>query len=104
VSYRSVPSEEVAEKLREHPGWIVERDRLRRDYAFVDFKTALAFVNQVADVAERVNHHPNIRLHEWRFVELEVYTHAVGGLSDKDLELALAIDAAAAQEAGGTPQ
>jgi 4a-hydroxytetrahydrobiopterin dehydratase len=85
-------SEEVAGNLRGHPAWIVERDRLRRDYRFPNFKSALAFVNQVAEVAEGVKHHPNIRLHEWCFVELELYTHAVGGLSDKDLELALAID------------
>lgn len=79
--------------LSQRPEWIVERDRVRRDYRFPSFKAAIAFVQAVAEVAERVNHHPNIRVHEWCFVELVLYSHDEGGLSSRDLELALAIDA-----------
>jgi pterin-4a-carbinolamine dehydratase len=48
----------------------------------------------VATVAEAQRHHPNIRLHEWCFVELEVYSHVTGGLTTRDVDLATAIDAA----------
>ncbi len=53
----------------------------------------MAFVNLVAGVAETIGHHPNIRVHEWCFVELEVYSHVSGGLTAKDVELAIAVDA-----------
>jgi pterin-4a-carbinolamine dehydratase len=46
----------------------------------------------VAAVAESLGHHPNIRLHEWCFVELEIYSHVSGGLTTRDVELSMAID------------
>jgi 4a-hydroxytetrahydrobiopterin dehydratase len=90
---RALTPEDAYRALRSHPAWIVERDRLRRDLRFASFTAALDFVNRVAAVAEAVGHHPNIRLHEWCFVELEVYSHVSGGLTAKDVELAVAIDA-----------
>jgi 4a-hydroxytetrahydrobiopterin dehydratase len=86
--------EDASRALKTHPGWVVERDRLRRDLRLASFNDALALVNRVAVVAEAQNHHPNIRLHEWCFVELEVYSHISGGLTTRDVELAIAIDAA----------
>ncbi len=84
--------EDAYRALKAHPAWIVERDRIRRDFRFASFAAAMDFVNRVAVVAETVGHHPNIRLHEWCFVELEVYSHVSGGLTSKDVELATAID------------
>ena len=78
--------------LKAHPAWIVERDRLHRDIRFASFTAAIEFINRVAAVADTVGHHPNLRLHEWCFVELEVYSHVSGGLTGKDVELAIAID------------
>ena len=85
--------EDAYRALRGHPDWIVERDRIRRDLRCASFSAAMEFINQVGSVAESVGHHPNIRLHEWCFVELEVYSHISGGLTAKDVELAVAIDA-----------
>ncbi len=79
--------------LKAHPVWIVERDRIHRDLRFASFPAAMEFVNRVAAVAESVGHHPNIRLHEWCFVELEIYSHVSGGLTARDVALATAIDA-----------
>ncbi len=84
--------EDAYRALKAHPAWIVERDRVRCDLRFASFTAAMDFVNRVAAVAETVGHHPNIRLHEWCFVELEVYSHLSGGLTGKDVELAIAID------------
>ncbi len=89
----TIAPEDAYRALREHPSWIVERDRIRRDLRFPSFSAAMEFVDRVAVVAETVGHHPNIRLHEWCFVELEVYSHVSGGLTGKDVELAAAIDA-----------
>jgi len=88
-----ISPELAAGRLRGHPGWVVERDRLRRDFRFDSFGEAMDFVNRVARLAEERRHHPNIRVHEWCFVELELYSHLDGGLSVLDVEWALALDA-----------
>jgi 4a-hydroxytetrahydrobiopterin dehydratase len=90
---RALSPEDAYRALKAHTAWVVERDRIRRDFRFASFKAAIAFVNRVAAVAEAVGHHPNIRLHEWCFVELEVYSHVSGGLTRRDVDLAAAIDA-----------
>jgi 4a-hydroxytetrahydrobiopterin dehydratase len=87
-----IAPETAAEELKEHPLWVVERSRLYRDFRFKNFRAAIAFVNQVADLAEGLAHHPNICIHEWCFVHLELYSHADGGLSRFDVDFALALD------------
>jgi 4a-hydroxytetrahydrobiopterin dehydratase len=66
-------------------------DRLRKTFRFPDFVTALAFVNRIAEVAEREQHHPDILL-AWGRVSLEIWTHAIGGLSENDFILAAKIE------------
>ncbi len=83
--------EEAYQKLAAHPGWIVERGRIYRDFRFENFAAAMRFVNRVAAVAERIGHHPNITIHEYHFVQIETYTHLTGGLSERDVELARAV-------------
>jgi 4a-hydroxytetrahydrobiopterin dehydratase len=62
-----------------------------RAYKFPDFKSALAFVNQVGDLAEAQGHHPDILL-GWGKVEITLWTHAVDGLTESDFILAAKID------------
>jgi 4a-hydroxytetrahydrobiopterin dehydratase len=97
TTYAAITPEDAASALRKHPAWIVERDRLHRDFRLKSFLAAIDFITRVAGVAEAVGHHPNIRLHEWCFVELEVYSHVTGGLTTRDVELAVAIDAMLAE-------
>lgn len=73
--------------------WIEENSRLTRDYEFRDFKEAMAFVNQVAELAKSRNHHPDILIHGYRFVRIELYSHDVGAITNRDLSLADRIDA-----------
>ena len=73
-------------------GWQVVADHhLHRVFAFPDFKSALALVNRVGDVAEEQGHHPDICL-SWGRAEIEIYTHAIDGLSENDFILAAKID------------
>lgn len=84
--------EQIKPLLDQLDGWQVQDDHhLHRDYKFPDFKTALAFVNQVGDVAEELGHHPNIEF-TWGKVSLDIYTHKIGGLSESDFVLAAKID------------
>jgi 4a-hydroxytetrahydrobiopterin dehydratase len=73
--------------------WRQEGESLVRDLQFDDFKTAIAFVNRVADAAEEANHHPDILVHGWNQVRLTLTTHSAGKLTDNDREMARRIDA-----------
>jgi 4a-hydroxytetrahydrobiopterin dehydratase len=95
-----IAPELAADELKEHPAWVVERSRLYRDFRFPNFRAAIAFVNEVAELAESLAHHPNILVHEWCFVHLELYSHADGGLSRFDVDFAIALDAMIGSGAG----
>jgi 4a-hydroxytetrahydrobiopterin dehydratase len=73
--------------------WRREGDAVVRDVELRGFKSAIAFVNAVAEAA---NHHPDILLHGYRHVRLTLTTHSAGGITENDLALASTIDALAA--------
>ena len=85
---------EVRRRL-EGSAWRLEEGALVRDLEFEDFRGAIAFVDRVADLAEDANHHPDILVHGWNRVRLRLTTHAAGGLTERDLALARAIDGVA---------
>ena len=63
-----------------------------REWKFEDFRGAIAFVERVADAAEAANHHPDILVHGWNKVRLELSTHSEGGITEADFALAARID------------
>lgn len=76
-------------------GWEVEgEEKLRRTYEKPDFATALELVNRIGAIAEAENHHPDLHL-AWGKVGVEIWTHAIGGLSESDFVLAAKIEQAA---------
>jgi len=83
---------QIDQKLADLPDWHCDGDRIVRDFHFENFKMAMAFVNRVADLAEWVNHHPDILVHSWNRVRLSIYTHSAGGLTSKDFDLARQIN------------
>jgi len=84
--------EEIHSQLADPAQWkIVNEHNLVRAYKFPDFKSALAFVNKVGEVAEEQGHHPDILL-GWGKVEITTWTHAVDGLTESDFILAAKID------------
>jgi len=83
---------DVAVRLGELNGWVLEGNAIQKEYSFADFRQALTFVNAVGELAEQQNHHPDIMLRYNRVI-LTLSTHSAGGLTEKDFELARAIDA-----------
>ncbi|MBI2013411.1 MAG: 4a-hydroxytetrahydrobiopterin dehydratase [Candidatus Colwellbacteria bacterium] len=86
-----------AKKLHEQiPSWQLIEEykiwRLKKTYKFKEFAQAMQFVNKVADIAEREGHHPNINIHDWNRVDLEIYTHKIKGLHENDFILAAKIE------------
>lgn len=79
--------EQIAAALEKHPEWSEVGGRIQRTFQFPGFIQAIAFVRQVADYAERVQHHPDILI-RYDKVTLSVSTHDAGGLTQKDFDLA----------------
>lgn len=70
------------------PGWSLRKDgQITAEWKFPDFKSALAFANQVGIIAEELNHHPDM-LVQWGKLTLSVITHDQGKITEKDFELA----------------
>lgn len=86
--------EELRKYAAELADWqVVDEHHLLRAFTFPDFKSALEFVNRAGAVAEREGHHPDLHL-SWGRVEVQIWTHAIGGLSENDFILAAKIDRA----------
>lgn len=82
------------ELLPKVPQWILLKDeahKIRRQFKFKDFLEAMNFVNKVAKIAQEEGHHPDIYIF-YNKVQLDLFTHAVGGLSDNDFIMAAKID------------
>lgn len=74
--------------------WTETPARLEREFQFIDFRAAMAFLNRVADLAEEQGHHPEI-FNAYGKVRLTLTTHDAGNtVTEKDHRLAAAIDAA----------
>ena len=82
-------SREVGEYMKELPeGWqILDDKKLEKEFLFKDFLRAMSFVDMVADIAEGEGHHPDIHIH-YSKVQIELWTHAIGGLSENDFIVA----------------
>jgi 4a-hydroxytetrahydrobiopterin dehydratase len=83
--------DEVRTRLEELSGWTREGDAIARTYSFAGFGEAMAFVNRVAELAEAADHHADIDIRYDR-VRLSLSTHSAGGITNRDLKLASAID------------
>jgi 4a-hydroxytetrahydrobiopterin dehydratase len=72
--------------------WKAVRDHhLEKEFRFPDFRAALAFTNRVGEVAEAQGHHPDVHL-GWGRARIEIWTHAIDGLTESDFVLAAKID------------
>lgn len=72
-------------------GWADRDGALRKEFRFADFAAAMSFANRVADAAEKADHHPDMTV-GWGRVELAWVSHDVGGISERDVEMARASD------------
>ena len=86
--------EESEALLRSVPGWSITDDgqRIRREWRVKNFLAGMDFFQRIAAVAESEGHHPDLHLVGYRNVAVEIWTHAIGGLSENDFILAAKID------------
>jgi 4a-hydroxytetrahydrobiopterin dehydratase len=82
---------EITDRLPMARGWDRHGDMLVRTWQFPSFRRALEFVNQVGAVAEKTEHFPDLIV-TYRSVRIEISSHDVGGLTERDFQLIAAID------------
>ncbi len=92
---RALTATEIVAKLVEVPGWQLDGDgadvALQKTYRFANYLETMSFVNAVAFIAERHDHHPDLSVHYGRCV-VRFNTHDVGGISITDMECAAEVD------------
>jgi 4a-hydroxytetrahydrobiopterin dehydratase len=89
--YTALSDPEIQAALAALPGWAVRDDKLHKTFRFAGFPAAVAFMVRVAFDAERLDHHPNWT-NVYDRVEVVLWTHDVGGLTDRDVALATAME------------
>jgi len=87
----ALSQDEIQQALRAVPEWQVTDGALRRTFQFTDFRESMSFVNLVAALAERAQHHPDIDI-RYNKVRLALVTHDAGGITENDMSLAQDID------------
>ena len=82
--------DEIAGKLRMIGPWDYDPDdkMIVRETTFKDFVEAMGFLNKMAELAEKLNHHPDMTLCEYNRVIVTTTTHDAGGITDNDIRLA----------------
>jgi 4a-hydroxytetrahydrobiopterin dehydratase len=82
---------EINERLLELDGWTLDQDAIKREWIFKDYSEAMDFINMVAVIAENQNHHPQL-FNVYNRVSLRFNTHDAEGITEKDIDIAKAID------------
>lgn len=86
--YEGLPASEIENFLDSSPDWKYEDNRLKASFKLPDFETALVVINAVAEVAERMDHHPRM-INTYNQLEFSLCTHSVGDkVTSYDLTLA----------------
>ena len=83
-------TEQALEYLSQVEGWEYRVNRIQKEFKFKDYKEGMEFVNKVAELAEEQSHHPDIYV-SYNRVRVELWTHAMGGLSENDFIMAAKI-------------
>jgi 4a-hydroxytetrahydrobiopterin dehydratase len=80
--------------VQDLPGWklTADRQRIRKEWTVRNFLAGVDFFNRIANLAEEEGHHPDLHLEGYRNVAVEIWTHAISGLSENDFILAAKID------------
>jgi 4a-hydroxytetrahydrobiopterin dehydratase len=86
--------EQAEEQLKTLAGWTITQNgqRIRKEWTVKNFMAGMDFFNLVAALAEAEGHHPDLHLEGYRTLAIEIWTHAIGGLSENDFILAAKID------------
>jgi len=91
-SEQQLPEAELVKLLGELDGWQRDGQAITKTFALGGWKSAVAFVDRVAEAATAADHHPDIHIERYKTVRIVLTTHVVKGISRADIDLAKAID------------
>ena len=94
VSDAKLSDEAIAAGLAGMEGWTRDGDAITKTYTFGAYLDGIAFVNATAEAAEAADHHPDMAV-GYKRVSVTLSTHSSGGISQKDLDLAAALESLA---------
>jgi 4a-hydroxytetrahydrobiopterin dehydratase len=85
---------EIRLLLADHPDWSLANDgQLHAEFEFKNFALAILFANAIAHLAELNNHHPDICVHNYKYLSIRLMTHSEKGITDRDFNMIREIDA-----------
>jgi 4a-hydroxytetrahydrobiopterin dehydratase len=84
--------DQIKERLPALPEWEIRDGLLTKTYKVRSFAHGLLFISAVGQFAEAANHHPDVSLHGYSHVTVQLSTHSEGGLTEKDFDLAAQIE------------
>jgi 4a-hydroxytetrahydrobiopterin dehydratase len=90
--------EQITEKLKTLPGWERKGEAIAKQYKFKEFMGGIRFLNRIAEAAEQMDHHPDVTINYNR-ITFTLSTHDQGGVTEKDIKLAEAIEREFAKQA-----
>ncbi len=85
--------DQINERLSALPGWALREGQLTKTFTVRSFAHGVLFVGAIGQLAEAANHHPDVSLHDYNQVTLNLATHSEGGITEKDFALAGQIEA-----------
>jgi 4a-hydroxytetrahydrobiopterin dehydratase len=86
-----ITADELDTALKKCPEWEIEGETITRTIEFEEFNEAIDFVNNLAEIAEEAQHHPDIDIRD-TLVTVRLMTHDVGGVTELDIQLAQRVD------------
>ena len=92
-----LPQSEIDSRLAELDGWEREGETIVKTFELADFVGSVEFIRRLVEPAEEMGHHPDLGV-SWNKVRVSITTHAAGGLTENDFELAKRIDGLASSE------
>lgn len=87
----SLTDAEIKQSLKSIPQWKLDGNSIARTFEFGNFVESVEFVNEITEIAEDFDHHPDVDI-RWNKVTLRFSTHSKGGLTAKDFDVAQRVD------------
>ena len=91
MARKELSAEEIEARMSDIKDWQIEGVNLKKRFEFKNFTDALAFVNKAGEIADEMDHHPDVIL-GWGYAEFEITTHDTGALTQNDFDLAKKIE------------
>lgn len=88
---KTLPKERIIRTLKTLPGWAFENNEIHKELEFDSYMKGIEFINQLAVIAEKQQHHPDLTV-GWCKVGISFSTHDAGGVTEKDITMAKAVE------------